>query len=83
VCSFKDFVDDLLDVADTLERAVQSVPEEVVKEGRDPETREPISAERVLSILCSFVEGIKLTYNTLDKVPVAHHGQLLAFALFS
>lgn len=69
-CLIQDFVDDLLDVADTLERAVESVPEEVVKEGKDPETGEPISRERALSILRSFVEGIKLTYHTLDKVAI-------------
>ncbi|CAL8468666.1 g8206 [Coccomyxa elongata] len=57
----------LLDVVDNLERAIQSVPEEVLKEGKDPETGKPITADRALTILRSFVDGIKLTYSILVK----------------
>lgn len=58
----------LLDVVDNLERAVESVPEEALYEGKDPETGKPISADRALSILRSFVDGIKLTYDIFVKV---------------
>ena len=62
----------LLDVVDNLERAILSVPEEVLKEGKDPETGKPITADRALSILRSFVDGIKLTYSILAKVGHLH-----------
>ena len=58
----------LLDVVDNLERAIESVPKEVLIKGVDPETGKPISADRSLSILHSFVDGIKLTYDIFVKV---------------
>jgi hypothetical protein len=62
------FAAGLLDVVDNLERAMESVPKEVLTQGVDPETSKPISADRALSILRSFVDGIKLTYDIFVKV---------------
>lgn len=62
------FAAGLLDVVDNLERAMESVPKEVLTQGVDPETGKPISADRALSILRSFVDGIKLTYDIFVKV---------------
>ncbi len=62
------FATGLLDVVDNLERAIESVPEEVLAQGVDPETGKPITADRALTTLRSFVDGIRLTFNIFVKV---------------
>ncbi|KAK9915261.1 hypothetical protein WJX75_006840 [Coccomyxa subellipsoidea] len=69
------FAAGLLDVVDNLERAMESVPKEVLTQGVDPETSKPISADRALSILRSFVDGIKLTYDIFVKYLEANNIQ--------
>lgn len=74
-CAAQQFATGLLDVVDNLERAIESVPKEVLTQGVDPETGKPIGADRALSTLRSFVDGIKLTYDVFVKVrppPAAH-----------
>jgi len=63
--AWQGFVKDLVEVADNLQRAAETVPGAVL-EGKDADGQ-PLSPERALALLQSLLQGVHLTERQLQQ----------------
>lgn len=64
-CVCQGFVKDVVEVADNLQRAAETVPESVLQ-GNDADGQ-PLTPERALALLQSLLQGVHLTERVLQQ----------------